>query len=447
LIGVAVVIGITAGPAAAADPRAEELIGVRGERPVRLVPDGPKLNPDGLEIQAAPGANGKIVYSRAPFLAWPASTWTMEGNGAAQTQLKAGGTGQGDNFPAWSPGGTLVAFTRDPTSSTTDVRGDIYVMRQDGSQVQRLTNTTAANYSPAWSPDGSRIAFASNRSGNFEIYTMRVDGSDVRRLTNHAADDAAPTWSPDGTRIVFESTRTGNGDIYSMTPSGSGVTRLTTSADAEGLASWSPTGSKLAFVVYLANVGEFGDFEVYTMNANGSGRVNLTNDSGSWDFNPSWSPDGGQILYDGDPFGDLDVFSIPSSGGTPDILTLSGDDEWNPDFQPIPAFPLVDARFSTFNVDIQWVYNEGITVGCSSERYCPDSLVTRGQMASFLARALSLPASPIDYFSDDNGTTHEVDINRIAHAGITKGCTATTYCPTANVTRGQMAAFIHRALE
>jgi hypothetical protein len=66
-------------------------------------------------------------------------------------------------------------------------------------------------------------------------------------------------------------------------------------------------------------------------------------------------------------------------------------------------------------------------------------------MAAFLARALELPATEVDYFTDDDGT-FETSINRVAEAGITSGCTATRYCPNANVTRGQMAAFLHRAL-
>jgi hypothetical protein len=66
-------------------------------------------------------------------------------------------------------------------------------------------------------------------------------------------------------------------------------------------------------------------------------------------------------------------------------------------------------------------------------------------MASFLARALALPPSTTDWFGDDDGTTHEPDIDRLAAAGITTGCGPARYCPTANVTRGQMAAFLHRA--
>jgi hypothetical protein len=65
-------------------------------------------------------------------------------------------------------------------------------------------------------------------------------------------------------------------------------------------------------------------------------------------------------------------------------------------------------------------------------------------MASFLDRALDLPSTSADFFTDDETSTHENAINRVAEAGITSGCTATTFCPKQAVTRGQMAAFLQR---
>ncbi len=69
-------------------------------------------------------------------------------------------------------------------------------------------------------------------------------------------------------------------------------------------------------------------------------------------------------------------------------------------------------------------------------------------MAAFLNRALHLPATNTDYFIDDDGTLFENDINRLAAAGITKGCNPPVndkFCPVDTVTRGQMAAFLHRS--
>ena len=66
-------------------------------------------------------------------------------------------------------------------------------------------------------------------------------------------------------------------------------------------------------------------------------------------------------------------------------------------------------------------------------------------MASFLARALKLAGSAPDAFTDDETSIHEPNINLVAKAGVATGCGAGKYCPVANVTRGQMAAFLHRA--
>jgi hypothetical protein len=106
----------------------------------------------------------------------------------------------------------------------------------------------------------------------------------------------------------------------------------------------------------------------------------------------------------------------------------------------------VDADGNTHEGAIEWILAEGITYGCAPERFCPDGLVTRGQMASFLSRALDLPAATHDYFNDDNGTSHEANINRVAAAGITAGCGGSHYCPDGVVTRAQMATFLARAL-
>ena len=88
----------------------------------------------------------------------------------------------------------------------------------------------------------------------------------------------------------------------------------------------------------------------------------------------------------------------------------------------------------------------GITGGCAPGRFCPRSSVTREQMASFLARAFDLAAGTIDYFNDDDTSAHQTDIHRLAASGITGGCGGSRFCPRGNVTRGQMAAFLHRAI-
>jgi hypothetical protein len=97
---------------------------------------------------------------------------------------------------------------------------------------------------------------------------------------------------------------------------------------------------------------------------------------------------------------------------------------------------------------VERLYELGITTGYDDQTYRPDAPVSRAEMASFLTRAFDLPADTTDYFTDDDGSFFEPDINAIAAAGITNGCNAAQhlYCPDRNVLRDQMASFLARAL-
>lgn len=111
-----------------------------------------------------------------------------------------------------------------------------------------------------------------------------------------------------------------------------------------------------------------------------------------------------------------------------------------------PGGTFVDDDGNTHEGMIEAIAALGITLGCGGTLYCPDDPVTRGQMASFLARAFKLPATTIDHFDDDNGSTHETNINAIAEAGIAAGFADGTYRPDDTVTRAQMGSFLARAM-
>ena len=120
----------------------------------------------------------------------------------------------------------------------------------------------------------------------------------------------------------------------------------------------------------------------------------------------------------------------------------------------LPSGPdvFVDDERSRFEAEIQAIARAGITRGCNpptNDRFCPYDTVTRGQMAAFLTRAFRLPASSADAFRDDDGSVFEGSIDAIAAAGITRGCNPPAndrFCPNDPVTRGQIAAFLRRAM-
>ena len=97
--------------------------------------------------------------------------------------------------------------------------------------------------------------------------------------------------------------------------------------------------------------------------------------------------------------------------------------------------------------DINGIAAAGITLGCGGTNYCPYGSVTRAEMATFLVRSLELMPSPSGPFSDIAGNIHAENINALAAAGITTGCTETAFCPQGLVSREEMATFLARALE
>jgi Tol biopolymer transport system component len=237
-----------------------------------------------------------------------------------------------DGDAAWSPDGSKLAF-----ASTRDGNTEVYVMDVDGSNVTRLTNDPAIDRFPAWSPDGSTLAFSSDRDGNLDIYLMDVDGSNVRRVTNHEASDVEPVWLPDGSKIVFCSTRsvwTGNADIWSMNPDGTGLVNLTdepTSFDcAPGIAT-DPTASvvKISFVSDRAD----GDLSIYTMDGDGSNVWRVTTDPAD-EFDSSLNSDGASLVFDSNRSGSWDIYTVDVDGSNLHRLTTDETDEWNPAWRP-----------------------------------------------------------------------------------------------------------------
>jgi Polysaccharide lyase 14/S-layer homology domain len=113
----------------------------------------------------------------------------------------------------------------------------------------------------------------------------------------------------------------------------------------------------------------------------------------------------------------------------------------------------VDDNDSVFEGVINSLAASGITLGCDppvNRHFCPDELLTRAQFAAMTVRALHLPPKTTDAFSDDQGHWAEADINSFANAGITKGCSSDGFCPERPLIRGEAASFfvrIHRLIQ
>ncbi len=140
---------------------------------------------------AFPGENGKIAFVSTRDGSH--DIFVMDSSGADPINLTKTLSASQEGYPAWSPDGTKVAF-----NSSISSQPGIYVMNADGSNKRFLTSMGSQ---PAWSPDGTKIAFAS--AGRGDIFVMKADGSNPTNITNSANPVNEPAWSPDGTKITF----------------------------------------------------------------------------------------------------------------------------------------------------------------------------------------------------------------------------------------------------
>lgn len=190
------------------------------------------------------------------------------------------------------------------------------------------------------------IAFDSDRNGNEDIYVVGPDG--LTQLTFDPAPDGYPEWSADGTKIVFQSARDSDFEIYVMNADGSGQMNLTNDPNLDLVPTWSPNGTQIAFTSRRD-----GNEEIYVMNADGSGQTNLTNHLAG-DAQPAWSPDGTQIAFESLRSGPAQVFVMNTDGSGLTQLTSSGSNggaNWSPDGTKIVFHSNRDGNFNIYSMN------------------------------------------------------------------------------------------------
>ena len=249
----------------------------------------------------------------------------------------------------------VVVFVSDRDES----KGEIYSMKDDGTNVRRLTFNSVVDAAPVLSPDGTKILFRRELSPD-NVFVMNVNGTGQAGLAPGIRGEWSPNgaeialvtdslcvmdadatgkrslgvgatyvaWKPDGTRLAYVSTGLAGqavNDIYTIAPNGTGALRITSDGSPKNSLSWSPDGTKL---VYGGPQG------VHIIPAQGGAPV-----SPSPGRNPRWSPDGTRVIFVTDAYdggGDDDVYTILLDGSGLDNLTAHDASESEPDWGPRP---------------------------------------------------------------------------------------------------------------
>lgn len=275
----------------------------------------------------------------------------------------------GDAYPALSPDGSTLAFSRFVRSTISDLyllplSGDLsadgqprrltfenrwatapswthdsraivfsfgfrhlpslYAVPVSGSRnPQLLASLGEGAYSPAISPAGNRLAYSLG-CGDINVWRLELPvrdgppGPPVRFLCSTRLDHL-PKFSPDGKRIAFVSNRSGTPEIWVCDSDGRSCAQLTSFGDREtNWPRWSPDGR---FVIFTADVE--GQADIFVVDSEGGAPRRLTAHPAS-DSSPCWSRDGRWIYFTSDRSGRKQIWKMPAAGGEAVCVTKNG---------------------------------------------------------------------------------------------------------------------------
>ncbi|MBA2340257.1 MAG: PD40 domain-containing protein [Pyrinomonadaceae bacterium] len=276
----------------------------------------------------------------------------------------------GENAEAYfsADGGELI-FQSKRNSLLCD---QIFTMRADGSQTRMVSTGTGRTTCSYFFPNKRRILFSSTHLADkacppapdhsrgyvwaiypsYDIFAANTDGSNVKRLTSTDGYDAEATISTDGRKIVFTSMRDGDLDIYTMNASGRNVRRLTSELGYDGGAFFSADGKRIVYRAYHPrtpeqikryreklgeNLIEPNIFEIWTMNADGSNKRQVTN-LGAASFAPYFFPDGRRIIFASNKHDskgrNFDLYIVNTDGTNLERVTFNETFDGFPMFSP-----------------------------------------------------------------------------------------------------------------
>ncbi len=279
-----------------------------------------------------------LVYSLNPRNGKPGTLVFLDlKSGHRKTPITPVQATRGDLYPAFSPDGSRLVFSR----SYGDGRADLYVAdRSQAWMPERHTFEHRTIYGVAWSPARETILYVSNPRGRLGLWRVAASGGKPEPVS---VTDPSPFWPSIARtgRIIFTSFRDDT-DVWLWTAAegmGRQQYRVVQSTREELQPDISPDSKRLAFV---SNRSGFP--EIWTAGIDGKALMQNTRFQGASVTLPRWSPDSHHLLFGAAPKGQADLFVLESDSRSRSQLTVSDSEEINGQW-------LRDGRFVYFSSD------------------------------------------------------------------------------------------------
>lgn len=199
--------------------------------------------------------------------------------------------------PTATPTATLPPLTGYMLAFIGEGRGrktpGLYTINADGSGEKLLINTDTPILDVAWFGD-QKIAYTTVADNKGQLFIANADGSDPNKIAEATTQGLRhPAWSPDGTKLVFASDESGNSEIYMINADGSGRAQLTNNKVEDRDPSFAPDGSK---IVYASDPTGKKSLQIFTLDVKTNKTTQLTTSTND-NYSPVYSPDGAQIAF------------------------------------------------------------------------------------------------------------------------------------------------------